>query len=280
MNSLSLSFSRLVALACAAAFLSACQSGDLAPQRAVRRLAQSPSVTVFSHNDMNSPRFRDCYEAGPLPERAQRALVEWLRTSTVKEMSYVYPQYFITTLNARGGNEVAWALCSDGQGNLVGVLVPGNKRVPAWDLPTIGSYRVLVCNTPEKKALGDAIMESLADAGYDKMRIDTRKAAGITDKRYLLSKPLNEAEEALLKAEKEAREKAAKEDAEKKAQTAEKASDEKSSDEDEEEGDISSDDSEDEASSDDSGGSDDSEDSGEDTSSDEEGGDLDLDENL
>ena len=277
MNSLSLS--RLVSLGCVAVFLSACQSGDLAPQRAVKRLTQSPVVTVFSHNDMNSPRLRDCYEAGPLPERAQRALTEWLRTSTVKEMSYVYPQYFITTLNARGGNEVAWALCSDGQGNLVGVMVPSNKRVPAWDLPTIGSYRVLVCETPEKKALGDAIMESIADAGYDKVRIDTRKAAGITDKRYLISKPLNEAEEALLKAEKEARDKAAKEAAEKKAQATEEASDETTSDGESEDASSSSD-SEEDVSTDESGDSDSSEGSEEDTSSDEDSGDSDLDEDL
>ncbi len=276
----SLSLSRFFALGCAAALLSACQSGDLAPQRAVKRLTQSPTVTVFSHNDMNSPRFRDCYEAGPLPERAQRALTEWLRNSTVKEMSYVYPQYFITTLNARGGNEVAWALCSDGQGNLVGVLVPDNKRVPAWDLPTIGSYRVLVCDTPEKKALGDAIMESIADAGYDKVRIDTRKAAGITDKRYLVSKPLNEAEEALLKAEKEARDKAAKEAAERKAQAAENALRETASDSEVSEDDSSSDDSGDDASTEDSGDSDSSDDSGDDSSSDEDSGDLDLNEDL
>lgn len=274
----SLSLSHLVALGCAAVFLNACQSSDLAPQRAVSRLSQSPVVTVFSHNDMNSPRLRDCYEAGPMPERARRALTDWLRNSTVKEMSYVYPQYFITTLNARGGNEVAWALCSDGQGNLVGVLVPGNKRVPAWDLPTIGSYRVLVCESPEKRALGDAIMESLADAGYDKVRIDTRKAAGITEKRYLISKPLNEAEEALLKAEKEAREKAAKEAADKKAQEAEDAAAETPSDDDASEDDTSSDDSASEDSGDDdSGDSGSSDDSGDDASSDEDGDDLDED---
>ena len=213
-----------------------------------------------------------------MPERARRALTDWLRNSTVKEMSYVYPQYFITTLNARGGNEVAWALCSDGQGNLVGVLVPGNKRVPAWDLPTIGSYRVLVCESPEKRALGDAIMESLADAGYDKVRIDTRKAAGITEKRYLISKPLNEAEEALLKAEKEAREKAAKEAADKKAQEAEDAAAETPSDDDASEDDTSSDDSASEDSGDDdSGDSGSSDDSGDDASSDEDGDDLDED---
>ncbi len=265
--------------------LSACQTGELAPQRALQRFKQSPAVTVFSHNDVNSPRVRDCYEAGPLPERARNALITWLANSTVKEMSYVYPQYYITTLNARGGNEVAWALCSDGQGNLVGVLVPDNKRVPAWDLPTIGSYRLLVCNTAEKDALSAAIMESLADAGYDKVRIDTRVASGITDKRYLVSKPLDPEEAAQAKAEKEAREKAL-EEARKKAEEAGNAptadtSSEDSGDKDEPDDDTSSADSD--ASGDDSGednedtssGDDSSE--GSDDSDSSEGADLDED---
>ena len=32
-------------------------------------------------------------------------------------------------------------------------------------------------------------MESLADAGYDAFRINTRKASGLVDEDYLLSKP-------------------------------------------------------------------------------------------
>lgn len=179
------------------ALMSSCgsNSGALAPEKAASRLSGSPITMVFSHNDTNSPNWRDVYEAGPLPERAERALITWLHNSTVREFSYVYPQYYVSTTNSKGGGEVVWALCTDGQGNLLGVLIPGSKRTPAWDLPTIGGYKVFVCNTPEKDALSAAIMESMADAGYDKVRIDTRKAQGVVDKQYLISKPLNDAEQ-------------------------------------------------------------------------------------
>ena len=194
----------------AVAALSSCggSRSSLAPVRAAQRLEQSPITSVFSHNDVNSPSLRDCYEAGPLPERAQRALITWLHNSTIKDFSYVYPQYYVTTTNAKGGGETVWGLCSDGQGNLVGVLVPGGKRTPAWELPTVGGYKVFVCETFERKALSDAIMESLADAGYDKVRIDTRKAMGVVDKNYLISKPLNEAEQRALEQERKATAKA------------------------------------------------------------------------
>ncbi|MCH5284871.1 MAG: hypothetical protein J1E42_04645 [Akkermansiaceae bacterium] len=196
--------------------LASCSSGSLSPQKAAQRLANSPTTSVFSHNDMNSPRLRDCIEVGPLPERAERALVTWLHNSTVQEFSYVYPQYYLGTTNSKGGGEVIWALCSDGRGNLVGVLAPASKHTPAWDLPTIGGYKLFVCNTSEREGLSNAIMDSLADAGYDKVRIDTRKANGVVDKDYLLSKPLNLEEQQRLEQERNARAKSL-EDAKKKA---------------------------------------------------------------
>lgn len=196
-------------LASAAAVMTSCESTSLSTEKAVQRLERSPITSVYSHNDVNSPRLRDCYEAGPLPERAERALITWLHNSTVREFSYVYPQYYLTTTNPQGGGEVVWGLCSDGRGNLVGVLVPSSKRTPAWELPTIGGYKVLVCETPEREALSTAIMESLADAGYDKVRIDARKAGGLADKDYLLSKPLNAEEEQQLERERRERAKAA-----------------------------------------------------------------------
>ncbi len=200
----------------ALALLTSCGS-SLTPQKAAVRLAQSPVASVFSHNDVHSPKLRDCYEAGPLPDRTRRALITWLHDSSVKEMSYVYPQYYVTTTNAKGGGEVVWAILSDNQGNMTGVLAPQNKRVPAWDLPTVGSYKVFVCDTPDREALSNAIMESLADAGYDHVRIDTRKASGLADKRYLLSKPLNEEEQKQLERERKEKAKAL-EEAKKKAE--------------------------------------------------------------
>lgn len=215
-----------------AAVMTSCESTSLTPEKAVQRIERSQITTVYSHNDVNSPRLRDCYEAGPLPERAQRALITWLHNSSVREFSYVYPQYYLVTTNNKGGGEVVWGLCSDGHGNLVGVLVPFSKRTPAWDLPTIGGYKVLVCDTPERQALSDAIMESLADAGYDQVRIDSRKAIGIVDKNHLISKPLNADEQLQLERERRERERAKAEAAKRQKAAAEAA--EGSSDEDEE----------------------------------------------
>lgn len=256
-----LSLLRKTALACgliaAAACVSSCGSGTLAPAKAAQRLTNSPTVSVYSHNDMNSPRWRDCYEAGPLPERAERALVTWLHNSTLKEFSYVYPQYYLTTTNSKGGGEVVWALCSDGKGNLIGVLAPTSKHTPAWELPTIGGYKLFVCETSEREALSDAIMSSIADAGYDRVRIDTRKAQGVVDKDYLISKPLNASEQEQLEKERKARAKAA-EEAKKKAK-AEAAESFGTSDEDDTDDDSGndSDDTDDDTSSDDSGSSED-----------------------
>lgn len=220
-----LSLLRKTACACglivSAALVSSCSSGTLAPTKAAQRLSNSPTVIVYSHNDMNNPDWRDCYGVGPLPDRAERALISWLHNSTVKEFSYVYPQYYITTTNAKGDGEVVWALCSDGRGNLVGVLVPSSKYTPAWNLSNIGGYKLLVCDGPEREELSTAIMESLADAGYDRIRIDTRKAAGVEDKEYLISKPLSAIERE--QAENERRAKAKAEAAAKKKAAAEAA---------------------------------------------------------
>ncbi|MBQ1960676.1 MAG: hypothetical protein II349_04055, partial [Akkermansia sp.] len=89
------------------------------------------------------------------------------------------------------GRQAVWGICSDGMGNLVGILIP-RSGVAAWDLPFIGNYRMYVCDTNARKGLSDAIMESLADAGYDAYRINTRKSQGLTQGRYLISKPLSE----------------------------------------------------------------------------------------
>ncbi len=278
-----LSLFKYVSSACgfvaAAALISSCGSSTISPENALRRLSQSPSISVFSHNDVNSPRLRDCYEVGTLPARAQRALTTWLANSEIKEFSYIYPQYYITTTNARGGGEVVWALCSDGKGNLTGVLAPANKRVPAWDLPTIGSYKLYVCNTDEKEALSNAIMESLADAGYDQTRIDSRKAKGITNKQYLLSKPLDEEKERLIRQEREAREKAISEQKSKLQEDSSKSTEETAASDDSEDDDLSlDDDASEDSSSDSSSDDEDSSSDDDDSNSSDEGSSLDSDE--
>ncbi len=271
---------RVCGLVAALVTVSSCGS-PLSPERAARRFDQSPVTSVFSHNSVHTPGHRDCYEVGPLPERTRRALITWLHNSTVKEMSYVYPQYYLTTTNAKGGGEVVWGILSDGQGHMVGVLVPTNKRVPAWDLPTIGSYKVFVCDTKERDALGAAIMEDLSDparklgseVGYDQPRIDALKATGLTDKRYLLSKPLNENEQKQLeqerkekaKAGEEAKGKAAKKNSEAGDDAAQQEASDDSGSSDDEDSDSSSGDSSDSS----SDSSDDSEGGESDSSSDD-----------
>lgn len=188
-----LSFLKSLAVACgamaAALTVSSCGSTP-SPAAALERMQTTRVATVFSYNDAVTPAARICNEAGPLPERTARAMQAWLRSSTVKTFSYAYPQYYVSLVDARG-RQVVWGICSDGMGNLVGILIP-RPSVAAWDLPFIGNYRMYVCDTDARKGLSDAIMESLADAGYDSFRIETRKAQGLTQGRYLISKPLSE----------------------------------------------------------------------------------------
>ncbi len=190
-----LSLFKNVAMACGTlatvVALSSCHSAT-SPSKAANRLATGTDVTIFSHNDANSPRNRDCREAGPIPARAARALDTWLRNSTVKSFSYAYPQYYLAMADPKTGRQSSWGICSDGQGNLVGVLIP-RSGVMAWDLPPVGEYKMYVCDTQSRQGLSHAIMDSLADAGYDTYRIDSRKARGITQQRYLISKPLSDA---------------------------------------------------------------------------------------
>lgn len=171
---------------------SSCSNVTL-PQNKAKQLVDSVNPTVYSYNDASSPRSRTCTEAGPLPDNVERALDMWLRKSVIKTVSYAYPQYYIAMVNPRTGKQLTWAICSDGQGNMTGVLIP-RDGVAAWDLPYIGNYRLYVCDTNDRKAISDAIMETLADAGYDTFRIDSRKASGLQSEQYLISKPLTEAQ--------------------------------------------------------------------------------------
>lgn len=240
-----------IALACGlaatAALVSSCSSLSPANQRA-QQLRESTNVTIFSYNDASSPKQRLCTEAGPMPDSVARAMDMWLRSSTVKNFNYAYPQYYVALTSPKGKQRV-WGICTDGKANLVGILIP-RDGVAAWDLPYIGSYRMYVCDTPQRRALSDAIMTYLAEAGYDTYRIDARKATGLADEKYLISKPKTqqevEAELAAAAAEKRAREEAAaaakaaadaaatSEDSDEEEEDEEEEDDEESSDDEEE----------------------------------------------
>lgn len=206
-----LSLLKSIALTCGAIAVStaasSCSSVTL-PQLKAKQLTESVNPTVFSYNDACAPRVRTCTEAGPLPDNVERALDMWLRKSVIKQVSYAYPQYYVNMVNPRTGKQMTWAICSDGQGNMTGILIP-RDGVAAWDLPFVGNYKMYVCDTKDRKAISDAVMESLADAGYDTYRIDTRKASGLVGEQYLISKPLTDTEKARIEALKKAEEEAA-----------------------------------------------------------------------
>ncbi len=190
-----LSLFKNFALACCtmATLVAVSSCSGPSPIEAADMLRAGSTATVYSYDDTASPMDRDVYPAGPLPGRAGRALYGWLRNSTPKDFSYAYPQYYVSLVTP-GQKEVVWGICSDGHGNMVGVLIPKNGR-PAWDAPFTSEHTMYVCDSPQRKALGDAVMEALADAGYDKFRLDTRRASGLTQKRYLISKPLSESDQ-------------------------------------------------------------------------------------
>ncbi len=203
-----------IALTCgliaASAVVSSCSTPSPAALRA-KQLREGSNVTVFSYNDASSPKYRLCAEAGPMPENVARAIDAWLRDSTVKNFTYAYPQYYVA-LTAPNGRQRVWGICTDGKANLVGILIP-RDGVAAWDLPYIGAYKMYVCDTKQRRALSDAIMTYLAEAGYDAYRINARKASGLVDEKYLMSKPKTlaeiEAELAAAEAAKKARAEAA-----------------------------------------------------------------------
>lgn len=190
-----LSLLKSVVLACgallAATATSSCSS-QISPSKAAEAITTS-SVSVFSSNDVSDPKLRHCSEVGQMPERAVRGLRTWLKNSTVHHQVYVYPQYYITLTNSKGKLEGVWGICSNAKGDLTGVLIP-RRGVMAWDLPHIGDYSMYVCETSERDALSKAIMDSLADGGYDAYRIDSRKARGLVMPRYLMSKPASDEE--------------------------------------------------------------------------------------
>jgi hypothetical protein len=149
-------------MAAAAALVTSCSSTKSVRERA-DQFSDASNVTVFSYNDASSPKNRLCTEAGPMPANVYRALQAWLSSSTIKDFTYAYPQYYVA-MTAPNGRQRVWGLCSDGKANLVGILIP-RDGVAAWDLPFIGAYKMYVCDTKQRRALSDAIMTYLYDAG-------------------------------------------------------------------------------------------------------------------
>ncbi len=174
------SYIRLVGLAAgiSCAGLVSC-SNTLSPQKAAKQVEVQPA-TVYSHNDQVSNNNRRCVSMGALPIRARRALTEWMHHSEIKTYSYVYPQYYISMPTVNPERSSIWAICTDAKGKMVGVLVPRTK-VPAWELPNQGDYDVYVCTERMRDDLGRAILESLADADMDSVRIDTRRSLGLRE---------------------------------------------------------------------------------------------------
>ena len=134
-------------------------------------------------------------------------------------------------MTAPNGKQRVWGICTDGQANLVGILVP-RDGVAAWDLPYIGAYKMFVCDTKDRRSLSDAIMTYLAEAGYDSYRIEARKASGLTEDKYLVSKP-----KTLFEIEQERQAAEAAEAAKKAAEAAAAAAEAAASDEEEPSGD-------------------------------------------
>lgn len=182
------SFHHKFALVCglAAAVLSmASCSSTLSPARMADRLEAAEYTQVYSFNDQLAPKAREFTACGALPERAHRALLQWLKESEVRNYSYARPQYYVeltrTNRKCRPVSTV-WALCTDGRGNLVGVLAPSGKDPRT--LPTVGNYKLYVCSSENKAALNEAIMTSLAPC--DEFRSSYRTAKGLRT----ISKPL------------------------------------------------------------------------------------------
>lgn len=181
-------------MAATAALVSSCTISTTQPaQMRAEQLREGTNVTMFSYNDASSPTNRLCTEAGPMPDNVRRAIDIWLRNSTIKNFTYAYPQYYIAMTSPEGQQRV-WGVCTDGKANLVGILIP-RDGVAAWDLPYIGAYKMYVCDTKQRRDLSDAIMTYLHEVGYDTYRVDSRKATGLTDAKYLISKPKTKAEQ-------------------------------------------------------------------------------------
>lgn len=191
-------FALVCGLAAAAFSMSSCSS-TLSPARMADRLATAEYTQVYSFNDQLAPKAREFSACGALPERAHRALLQWLKESEVRDYTYARPQYYIelTTMNRHCRPiSTVWALCTDERGNLTGVLAPRSKDPRT--LPTVGNYKLYVCSSENKAALNEAIMTALAPC--DEFRAGYRTAKGLRT----ISKPLPAAQIKLLEEQRKA----------------------------------------------------------------------------
>ncbi len=173
-------------ISCSLAGLVSCSS-SMSPKRAATQVKEQ-GLSVFSYNDQASPANRDCLEMGALPDRARRALSEWMKNSELKPFSYIYPQYYVTVQKRNSPSFTAWAICTDAKGNVVGILVPQGSK-PAWDMPNAGNYKLYVCSEDKRADLSRAILESLSAAGMDDFRLASRQGAGLNSPQHLISAP-------------------------------------------------------------------------------------------
>lgn len=187
-------FAMVCGLAVAVVSLDSCTSAR-SPKAMARTLEEAQYNQVYSFNDQLAPKAREFSACGALPERTHRALVQWLKESEARTYSYARPQYFVEisknapiespsspTCKKNKSRTMCWALCTDGRGNLTGVLAPAGKD--ARTLPTVGNYKLYVCASRNKAALNEAIMASLEP--YDEFRVSYRTAKGLKT----LSKPV------------------------------------------------------------------------------------------
>lgn len=177
-------FALVCGLAAAVLSMNSCSS-TVSPAKMADRLGTAEYTQVYSFNDQLAPKAREFTACGALPERAHRALIQWLKESDVRNYSYARPQYYVelTSMNRKCRPvSTVWALCTDGRGNLVGVLAAKGKDPRT--LPTIGNYKLYVCNSENRAALNEAIMTSLAPC--DDFRASYRTAKGLRT----ISKPL------------------------------------------------------------------------------------------
>ncbi len=173
-------------ISCSLATLVSCSS-TLSPKRAAVQVKEQ-GASVYSYNDQATATDRDCLEMGALPDRARRALSDWMKNSTLQPFSYIYPQYFVTIQKRNSAGFKSWAICTDAKGNVVGVLVP-RGNVQAWDLPFSGNYMLYVCSEDKRADLSRGILEGLDAKGMDDFRLASRKGAGLTDPKHLISAP-------------------------------------------------------------------------------------------
>lgn len=191
-------FALVCGLAAAAFSMSSCSS-TLSPAKMADRLATAEYTQVYSFNDQLAPKAREFSACGALPERAHRALLQWLKESEVRDYTYARPQYYVelTTMNRHCRPiSTVWALCTDERGNLTGVLAPSGKDPRT--LPTVGNYKLYVCTSENKAGLNEAIMTSLAPC--DDFRVSYRTAKGLRT----VSKPLPAAQVKLLEEQRKA----------------------------------------------------------------------------